>query len=377
MEQANSDSFWPKRKCYSQKSYVVVREQIISICRELCVIARFKGLYQRYMRRHSFISPLVVVVVVVLVIDPTDDPGIAEPLCCPKIDIHVVPDRILRLDHPAQANNLLDAFHSRRLGSSMPNPRDPSEGSQENAQQLQETRKNLEALNKEYESFAHSVSHDLRAPLRGIDMYAGVLTEDYHDRLDDEGRRLLDLIRQLARKMNGQIDDLLKFSRLGRQRMLAAALDMTSMAQSVFLELRATTPGRNVRFELRTLPAAFGDASLIKQVFAHLLSNALKFTGPREQAIIEVTGSNGAEQNTYCVRDNGVGFDPQFAGKLFGIFQRMHPQEEFEGAGVGLALAQRIIQRHGGRIWAEAKEREGATFYFTLPRPAASNETER
>jgi len=124
----------------------------------------------------------------------------------------------------------------------MPNPRDPSDGRQEIAQQLQEARKNLEALNKEYESFAHSVSHDLRAPLRGIDMYAGVLTEDYHDRLDDEGRRLLDLIRQLARKMNGQIDDLLKFSRLGRQRMLAAALDMTSLAQSVFLELRATAP---------------------------------------------------------------------------------------------------------------------------------------
>lgn len=252
---------------------------------------------------------------------------------------------------------------------------DPSDGGQEIAQQLQETRKNLEALNKEYENFAHSVSHDLRAPLRGIDMYAGVLTEDYRDRLDDEGKRLLDLIRELARKMNGLIDDLLRFSRLGRQRMLATPLDMTAIAQSVFLELHAKRPERNVRFELSALPQALGDVSLIKQVFANLLSNALKFTGPREQAIIEVTSRNGAEQNTYCVRDNGVGFDPQFAGKLFGMFQRMHPQEDFEGAGVGLALAQRIIQRHGGTIWAEAKEGQGATFCFTLPRPAASNET--
>ena len=207
-------------------------------------------------------------------------------------------------------------------------------------------------------------------------MYAGVLSEDYHDRLDDEARRLLDLIRKLARKMNGFIDDLLKFSRLGRQRMLSASLDMTGLAQSAFLELQANVPGRNLRFELRPLPPAFGDASLIKKVFAYLLSNGIKFTGPREQAVIEVTGSNGAEQNTYCVRDNGVGFDLQFAGKLFGMFQRMHPQEEFEGAGVGLALAQRIIQRHGGRIWADAKEGEGATFSFTLPRLAPSRETE-
>jgi len=254
---------------------------------------------------------------------------------------------------------------------------DPDDAGQHIAQQLQETRKSLEALSKEYESFAHSVSHDLRAPLRGIDMYAGVLTEDYRGQLDDEGRRLLDLIRGLARKMNGLIDDLLKFSRLGQQRILPASLDMTDIAQSVFLDLHSKATGRNVRFELRTLPPAFGDRSLVKLVFAYLLSNALKFTSPRAEAMIEVMGRNDAELNTYCVRDNGVGFDPQFAGKLFGMFQRMHPQEEFEGVGAGLALAQRIIQRHGGTIWAEAKEGEGATFCFTLPRPKPANETLR
>jgi len=248
----------------------------------------------------------------------------------------------------------------------MPN-HDSNGQEQRIAQQLEEARKSLEALNKEYESFAYSVSHDLRAPLRGIDMYAGVVLEDYRDRLDDEGKRLLDLIRMLARKMNGLIDDLLNFSRLGRQRMSLAMLDMAGIARGVFDELQEKSPGRNIKFELHSLPQAFGDASLIKQVFAHLLCNALKFTGPRDPAIIEVTGHNNNEQNTYCVRDNGVGFDPEFAGKLFGMFQRMHPQEEFEGAGVSLALAHRIVQRHGGKIWAEAKEGAGATFYFTLP----------
>jgi signal transduction histidine kinase len=246
------------------------------------------------------------------------------------------------------------------------------ENKPQTTRELDETRKSLEAVNKEYEGFAHSVSHDLRAPLRGIDMYAGVISEDYRDRIDDEGKRLLELIRKLTRTMNGYIDDLLSFSRLGRRRLVPGALDMTELARSAFDDLKTKTPTRNVLFELKDLPPAFGDRSLIKQAFSNLLSNALKFTGLRELALIEVTGRSGDDHNTYCVRDNGVGFDPQFAGKLFGIFQRMHSQEEFEGAGAGLALTQRIIQKHGGRIWAESKEGEGATFCFTLPRSMAS-----
>jgi two-component system sensor kinase len=244
---------------------------------------------------------------------------------------------------------------------------------QELERELEETRKTLEAVSKEYEGFSHSVSHDLRAPLRGIDMYAGVVSDDYQDRIDDEGKRLLELIRNLARKMNGFIDDLLAFSRLGRRRLMPGLVDMTELARASFEEIKAKTPSRNIQFELEDLPPACGDADLIKQVFANLFSNGVKFTGPRELAIIEVTGRNGEKQNTYCVRDNGVGFDLQFAGKLFGMFQRMHPQDEFEGSGAGLALTQRIIQKHGGRIWAEAKEGEGATFCFTLPGPAAAD----
>jgi light-regulated signal transduction histidine kinase (bacteriophytochrome) len=191
-------------------------------------------------------------------------------------------------------------------------------------QERDEAREALQALRQEYESFAHSVSHDLRAPLRGIDMYAAVVAEDYRDRIDDEGKRLLELVRTLARKLNGYIDDLLAFSRLGRQRVAPSRVDMSALACSVFEGLKAKVPERKIRFEVETLPPAFADLAMMKQLFIQLLSNAVKFTGPREDALITVTGQNSSEYNTYCVRDNGVGFDPEFSSKLFGMFQRLH-----------------------------------------------------
>ncbi len=226
----------------------------------------------------------------------------------------------------------------------------------------------LEASNKELEAFSYSISHDLRAPLRAIDGFSRMLLDDYTDKLDAEGRRRLNVIRDSTRKMGQLIDDLLAFSRMGRREMTHSDIDMAGLARAVGEELRTATPERILQFTVNTPPPARGDQSMIRQVFANLLSNAVKFTRPRETAIIEVGGRAEEGGNVYYVRDNGVGFDMQYVNKLFGVFSRLHSVEEFEGTGVGLALVQRIIHRHGGRVWAEGKVNEGATFFFALPR---------
>ncbi|MEK7700065.1 MAG: PAS domain S-box protein [Planctomycetota bacterium] len=235
-------------------------------------------------------------------------------------------------------------------------------------QRVRERTAQLEASNKELESFSYSVSHDLRSPLRAIDGFSRMLLDDYADRLDAEGNRRLDVIRDSAQKMGQLIDDLLAFSRMGRREMTHSDIDMAGLARAVYEELRTATPERMLQFTVNTLPPARGDQSMIRQVFANLLSNAVKFTRPRESAIVEVGGRAEERENVYYVMDNGVGFDMQYVNKLFGVFMRLHSVEEFEGTGVGLALVQRIIHRHGGRVWAEGKVNEGATFYFTLTR---------
>jgi PAS domain S-box-containing protein len=229
----------------------------------------------------------------------------------------------------------------------------------------------LEAANRELESFSYSVSHDLRAPLRAIDGFSRILLKDYADRLDAEGQRLLDIIRANTRDMGQLIDDLLAFSRLGRREMQAADLDMGALVQNVVRELQDTLGDRMVQWDLQPLPGSRADRALIRQVWVNLLGNALKFTRPRESAVIEVGCRSAADEEVYYVKDNGVGFDMQYAPKLFGVFQRLHRYEEFEGTGVGLALVQRIVQRHGGRVWAEGRVNGGATFYFSLPRRRA------
>jgi PAS domain S-box-containing protein len=218
----------------------------------------------------------------------------------------------------------------------------------------------------ELESFAYSVSHDLRAPLRAIDGFSRVLLEDCFDRLDAEGQRLIGLIRSSTQKMGQLIEDLLAFSRLSREPMTPSPIDMSELAQTVFEELRALNPERSIHLHANGLPPALGDPAMIRQVLVNLLSNAIKFTKQRPTALIEVGSWSEAGQNVYYVRDNGAGFDMQYAHKLFGVFQRLHRAEEFEGTGVGLAFVQRIIHRHDGRVWAEGKVNEGATFYFTL-----------
>ena len=225
----------------------------------------------------------------------------------------------------------------------------------------------LEDTNKELEAFSYSVSHDLRAPLRAIDGFSRVILEDYLDKLDDEGKRVLNIIRGNTQKMGQLIDDLLAFSRLGRQQISPSDIRMADLAKGVFEDIKPPANERNLQFNMKTLPFAQGDRSMIKQVFANLLSNAIKFTRPKEIATIEIGGTNDGVENVYYVKDTGVGFDMQYVNKLFGVFQRLHSAEEFEGTGVGLAIVQRIIHRHGGRVWAEGKVGEGAIFYFSLP----------
>ncbi|MEI7938735.1 MAG: PAS domain-containing protein [Verrucomicrobiota bacterium] len=235
----------------------------------------------------------------------------------------------------------------------------------------------LETANKELEAFSYSVSHDLRVPLRAIDGFARILDEEYAARLDGEGRRLLGVVCGEAKRMGQLIDDLLAFSKMSRQPAESAPIDLTALARAVFAECAAQAPGRQLEFKVQPLPPAQGDHAMLHQVLQNLCSNAIKYTRPRAVAQIEIGGRPEGEKNLYYVKDNGVGFDMQYAGKLFGVFQRLHADDKFEGTGVGLALVQRVIHRHGGRVWAEAKLNEGATFYFTLPnrQPDADKET--
>jgi len=234
-------------------------------------------------------------------------------------------------------------------------------------QRVVERTSQLEASNKELESFSYSVSHDLRSPLRAIDGFSRIVQEDYAGKLDDEGGRLLGVIRDNSRKMAQLIDDLLEYSRLGRKRLSADSIDMKRLVEDVFGELQASgeTPHRLV---LAALPPARGDATLVKQAWTNLLANALKFSGKREQPVIEVSGHENGAQCVYCVKDNGAGFDMRYYDKLFKVFQRLHREEEFDGTGVGLAIVQRVVLRHGGRVWAEGKVDDGAAFYFALPK---------
>ena len=247
----------------------------------------------------------------------------------------------------------------------------------------------LEAANKELEAFAYSVSHDLRAPLRALDGFSRIVMEEYAPRLSEDARRYLEMIRENAVQMGRLVDDLLAFSRLSRQPLKRQWVSPADIARQALADLRLELDGRSVAVDIAELPHCQADPALLKQVFVNLLSNALKFTRHRPHATVEVgyqlapvagassTAPGGVRggpepavgpqpERVYYVRDNGVGFDMQYAGKLFGVFQRLHRAEEYDGTGVGLAIVQRVVHRHGGRVWAEAAMDRGATFYFTL-----------
>ncbi len=225
----------------------------------------------------------------------------------------------------------------------------------------------LEATNQELESFSYSVSHDLRSPLRAIYGFSRILEEDHAQRLDDEGMRLLCVIRSNTQRMARLIDDLLAFSRLGRQALATTEINMTALAREAWNQLCDGDPAARPRLTMGTLPAAVGDPVVLRQVWSNLLSNAIKYSAKRERAAVEVSARAEDGQVTYCVSDNGVGFDMRYSDKLFGVFQRLHSVDEFPGTGVGLAIVKRVINRHGGRVWAHSVLGEGAKFYFTLP----------
>ncbi len=233
--------------------------------------------------------------------------------------------------------------------------------------QLQENTAQLKAANREMESFSYSVSHDLRAPLRAIDGYSQMILKKQGDRLDEDTRRQFQVIRDNVDKMGKLIDDLLTFSRFGRQEVAKTDLELDELIREVWGELVTINPGRAMSLKMEQMPAACGDKTLIRQVYSNLLGNAVKFTNTRESAIIEAGSYMEDNEQVYFVRDNGIGFDMKFYNKLFGVFQRLHSDAEYEGTGIGLALVHRIITRHGGRVWAGGKVDKGATFFFTLP----------
>jgi PAS domain S-box-containing protein len=243
-----------------------------------------------------------------------------------------------------------------------------------NRQRLEQRNTELAASNQELKSFSYSVSHDLRAPLRAIDGFSQALEEDYGDRLDDTGRDFLRRVRAAAQRMGELIDDLLTLSRVVRRDMHREAVDLGALVRGVAAQLQAGEPAQRKQLVIQDGLEARGDAPLLRIALENLLDNAWKYTGGKDPARIEFGATQADGERVYYVRDNGVGFDMRYADKLFGAFQRLHNTGEFEGTGIGLAIVQRIVQRHGGRIWAEAQVGRGATFYFTLAEKVADNE---
>ena len=243
-----------------------------------------------------------------------------------------------------------------------------AEFNQKLEQKVQERTNDLEIANKELESFTYTVSHDLRAPLRGIHSYTKILEEDYIDKLNEDGQKTIEVILKNSKRMGELIDDLLAFSRLGKKEIYCQDIHMRSLVKFVVDELLLLSSVQHkLEINIQSLPDALGDQALIKQVWLNLISNAIKYSGKKSQTIIEIGFYPEENYIVYYVKDNGVGFDMQYYDKLFGVFQRLHSQEEFEGTGVGLAITHRIILKHQGKIWAVSTLNEGATFYFSLP----------
>ncbi len=237
---------------------------------------------------------------------------------------------------------------------------------------VQERTEALEAANSDLESFTYSVSHDLRAPLRAIEGFAAILAKSARGKLDEDEIRRFNLIRDNTKQMNHLIDDLLALSRIGRVEISRKKIDMEKLAEAVWQQHLDANPGRVISFRRSDLPRAVGDESLIWQVFSNLLSNSVKYTRKRKKAVIEIGGETKNGEGIFFVKDNGTGFDMKYYDRLFGVFQRLHSESEYEGTGVGLAIVQRIVNRHGGRVWAIGKVGKGATFYFSLPRSSPS-----
>ncbi len=265
------------------------------------------------------------------------------------------------MDQNTMVSTVLDVTKQKRAES------DLRELNQELEQRVRSRTLELEAANKELEAFSYSVSHDLRAPLRAVDGFSRMLEEDYEGVLDANGHRICGIIRSNSRKMGELIDDLLAFSRLSRTEIQRSKIEMKTLAEAVFHELAKDAPQEGLTFEISDLPPAWGDAAMIKQVWVNLVSNALKFSSKVDKPVVRTSGEVKDGICHYRIVDNGVGFDMQYAGSIFEVFQRLHPASEFEGTGVGLAIVERIVHRHGGTVSAWSEEGKGARFEFTLP----------
>jgi len=268
-------------------------------------------------------------------------------------------------------NNSLKALYNKYITDSKQAEQELVIANKEMIFQNEEKEKRAAELiiaNKELETFSYSVSHDLSTPLRHISMYVDLLTNRFYDSLPDKARHYLDNIADSSLQMKTLIDDLLQFSRTGRQEMRQTNLDMNIIVQEVLAPIKQDNRERNIEWRIATLPKIYGDQDMLRLVWMNLLINAVKFTRNRKKTIIEINVLAENDAFIFSIRDNGVGFDMKYAQKLFGVFQRLHPTDEFEGTGIGLANVHRIILRHGGRTWAEAEPDKGATFYFSLPK---------
>jgi len=304
------------------------------------------------------------------------DPAIRSELCVPILAgeklLGAIDIESKQLDAFSQADENLLVTIAGQLASAMERLRAEQQLRTVNAeleQRVIERTAQLELANRELESFSYSVSHDLRAPLRAMNGFARILREDFAAELSPPARGFLEKIATAGSQMSHLIDELLDFSRIGRRPLNQQLLDMNELTQVVIASLAPETASRQIEWVLAEMPPAHADPLLLQQVYANLLANAVKYSGKRLQARIEVGSYEQNRQVVYYVRDNGAGFDMQYIDKLFGVFQRLHREDEFEGIGIGLAIVKRIIERHGGRIWAEAAVEQGATFYFTLERP--------
>ncbi|WP_084473893.1 PAS domain S-box protein, partial [Deinococcus pimensis] len=278
-----------------------------------------------------------------------------------------VDDRDLELAHEVATRVATSIDNQRLFMQAREAEREVKELNQSLEEHVEVRTRELQEANRELEAFSYSVSHDLRTPLRHIVGFGDLLRKEADTSMSDKGRRYLGIMTDAATRMSALIDDLLNFSRMGRQEIRSGPVDLDAVVREVIEELSPETQDRDIEWDVRDLPTVTGDTSLLKLVFINLISNALKYSRTREQSRIEVSARLTGDEYAVTVRDNGVGFDPRFADKLFGVFQRLHRAEEFEGTGIGLANVRRIITRHGGRVWAESELGEGASFSFSLP----------
>jgi hypothetical protein len=282
--------------------------------------------------------------------------------------IHQNNELIQTRDELRQLNERLEELVEERTKELRKNEKKILAFNAELEQRVAERTAQLQAVNKELETFSYSVSHDLKAPLRAIDGFTGILIEKYQNKLGADGQRICNVIKNSAVQMSRLIENLLAFSRLNRTELHMSAIDMKTMANSIYYEYSLPEQRENISFTVRDIPRAFGDPSLIRQVWANLISNAVKFSSKKDHPEINIDCEADKNEIIYSISDNGAGFDMQYADKLFSVFQRLHNSAEFEGTGIGLAIVSRIVNRHGGRVWAAGEPDKGAIFSFSLPR---------